>query len=415
MLSNIELGELYKIHFETSSEGLVLVNKDGEILIANEALNKLFGYNSQELIGEKIEILIPTKHKEKHKQHRQHYTKKPQKRAMGQGFDLVGIKKDGTEFFVEISLNYFKRNDDTYVLALVNDITPRKKIEDKLRDHNQELERLVEERTKELDNTVKALEFSNESLQEEIEVRKKIEDKIQKALSREKELNDLKSRFVSMASHEFRTPLSTIMSSISLIGKYDDSNIEKRERHIDKIKSSVRNLTNILDDFLSIDRLEAGKAELNIQEINLINVCEQTIDLMNSLLKNGQEIRLMAKSKDIGIISDGGIIQNVLTNLLSNAIKYSDVGDIIVEVQEAKPNSTTISVHDNGIGIADEEQKHMFERFFRAKNAINIQGTGLGLNIVKRYADMLRGEVTFHSKLNVGSTFILTLPQKINQ
>lgn len=229
------------------------------------------------------------------------------------------------------------------------------------------------------------------------------------SLEREKELSELKSRFVSMASHEFRSPLATISSSVSLIETYarEDQAVQ-RKRHIDRVKSSVQNLVTILDQFLSLDRLEHGKVEVAVEKFDLLEFAREIAEDMNSSLKTGQHLKFSyTGGREIG--TEKKILKNILINLLSNAIKYSDK-DIELSIHVSE--SVLIEVADKGIGIPEHAQVNLFSAFFRAGNVGDIQGTGLGLNIVKRYVELLGGTITFKSKCNEGTTFALVLPDK---
>lgn len=247
-------------------------------------------------------------------------------------------------------------------------------------------------------------------IEKNITKRKLDEEKVRRALEHERELNELKSRFVSTASHEFRTPLSTILSSVSLLSRYSsDDQKEKRDKHIERIKNSVHNLTGILNDFLSLDKLEAGVVKGNPEEFDIYDFVEGVCDQMVPTLKPTQNINYQHKGKR-QVALDRQILNNILFNLLSNASKYSNGNDIDLTTILARPN-LTIVVKDRGMGISIEDQKHLFERFFRAKSAINISGTGLGLNIVKKYIDLLGGSIEVDSVLGEGSTFTVKLDQ----
>ena len=234
------------------------------------------------------------------------------------------------------------------------------------------------------------------------------------SLEREKKLNDLKSLFVSMASHEFRTPLSAILSSISLIESYTkEEQADKRKKHIERIKSSVKNLVDILNDFLSLEKVEQGNVEVINEEFNLHAFAEDIIEEVHGILKPGQKINLLYTGKK-EVTQDQKILKNVLLNLLSNAIKYSKEGKE-VHFSIGSSDEISIEISDEGIGIPEEEQENIFSKFFRAKNAAGIQGTGLGLNIVKKYVELLDGNIHFRSKHNAGTTFIINLPQIIDK
>ncbi|HAW51322.1 MAG TPA: hybrid sensor histidine kinase/response regulator, partial [Flavobacteriales bacterium] len=246
-------------------------------------------------------------------------------------------------------------------------------------------------------------------------VQKRAEKEMVNALNQERALNELKSRFVSMASHEFRTPLSTILSSISLVDRYNEGvNEEKISKHIGRIKGSVQNLNGILNDFLSLDRLEEGNVKTSPVDFDINELVADLIDEMEATLKKNQRVITTFDCETNMIREDAKIIKNILINLTSNAIKYSHEGkDIKLDVQ-LKGNVLTLMVSDKGIGIPVDEQHHLFERFFRARNVTNIEGTGLGLNIVGKYVALLNGTIEFESKPGKGTTFIVTLPLKDN-
>jgi signal transduction histidine kinase len=215
-----------------------------------------------------------------------------------------------------------------------------------------------------------------------------------------------------MASHEFRTPLSTVLSSASLLSKYTTTEDQpKRNRHIDKIKGSVKHLNDLLEDFLSLGKLDEGKVGAVFHEFNLHELVQDTIDEMKGLIKKDQNIELDYLGNDI-VNSDKKLVKNVLINLISNAIKFSDEGTTVHVASNVKNDEAVISVKDEGIGISKEDQHHLFSSFFRGKNALNIQGTGLGLHIVKRYLDLLGGDVSLKSELGKGTTITFAMPVK---
>jgi len=274
-----------------------------------------------------------------------------------------------------------------------------------IRKLNAELEERVAERTRELGEAIQKLEHRNKSLyQARVEIRK--------ALQKEKELHELKSRFVTIASHEFRTPLSTVLSSASLISKYKTTeDDDKRLKHVERIKSAVSNLTSILNDFLSISRIEEGKIYNVPSEFDLVTFTTDITEEMQGVVKAGQRI-YYAHTGDKTIVNlDKNLLKNILFNLLSNASKYSGEGKDIFLNTELNDKHLTLTVKDQGIGIPEADKTHLFTPFFRAQNVTNIQGTGLGLNIVKRYVDIMQGTLDYTSELNQGTTFIITIPQ----
>lgn len=401
----------FKALFDHSSIGIIISNDQGEIERANPFASRTFGYGPDELCGQKIEVLVPPHLSERHIHYRENYIRNPQPRAMGSNLNLLAVKKDGTHFPVEISLTYFETDGRKQIVSFVNDITERKKAENDLLRLTEELESKIAERTKELSDALLELGHTNEGLQQEMEQRKKVEAQIRGMLEREKELSELKSRFVSMASHEFRTPLGGILTSVSLISKYPQTeDAPKREKHIQNIKKSVRNLTNILNDFLSLDKLDQGKVGTAPIEFDLMAFLSELVEELHETSDKNQNFKVENEVPALMVYQDREKIRNVLINLISNAIKYSPENTTITLRSFVGPTQVRLEVEDQGMGIPEADQKHLFERFFRAHNVINLQGTGLGLNIVKRYLDLMGGDISFKSIENKGTTFIVTLP-----
>jgi len=400
--------------FENATEGIILTNRMGEIVLVNPASAKMFDYEPEELKGRPIEILIPQRYRHGHVRLREGFHNAPTDREMGHGRDLKGVKKSGAEFPVEVSLSHYRKNEDSFVIAFIVDITKRKEIEkdiitqqkelekvtNDIRKLNTELEAKVEERTTILKEALVKLEESQKELSE--------------ALDKERELNEIKSRFVSMASHEFRTPLSTVLSSASLLSKYiKEEEQEKRNKHIQRIKESVNLLNAILEDFLSLGKLDEGKTAVHPGEFDIKELINDTTEEMKGMLKPNQRLIFEYEGQE-KVYSDKKLLKNILINLISNAIKFSP-DDEAIEVTGKLINGTAeICVTDKGIGIPEEDQEHLFSSFFRGKNAVNIQGTGLGLHIVKRYLDLLNGNVYLHSRLNEGTKITFEIPANIN-
>lgn len=414
--------EILEKLFQSSGEGIMLFNSKGEVVMINPRSSEMFGYSEAELMGEKVGRLIPDKSKKKHETYHNQYMNDPKPRRMGVGRDLNGLRKDGSTFPLEISLSYMKHREEKLVIAFITDISIRKQQEKelqiqrkKLEEYTSELEKKVKARTSELEHLnlglqsqIQERKLAEEALKESVEDLKNAEQEILNSLEKEKELGALKSRFVSMASHEFRTPLTTVLSSANLIAKYTESDQqEAREKHIQRIQKSVQNLTNILNDFLSLEKLESGVQKIEFINVDINELLKEVAEEMNQSVKKGQEIVIYGKAPTLQ--TDEHILKNILFNLISNASKYSGEGDKI-EVRVTQGQDLTIDIIDHGIGIPESEQKEMFGRFFRATNVTNIQGTGLGLNIVKKYADLLNGNISFTSKEGEGSTFTLTLP-----
>ncbi len=385
--------------FEHSSIGIIISNQDGEIERTNLYASNMFGYERDELIGQKIEVLIPPHLKERHIIYRKMYNQNPQPRTMGSNLNLLAVKKCGNQFPVEISLSYFETTNYRRIVSFINDITSRKKSETALKKLTEELESKVEERTEELSNALKQLSEINEGMRN--------------TLMREQELSELKSRFVSMASHEFRTPLAGIMTSVSLISSYHKPEDEpKREKHVQTIKKSVKNLTSILNDFLSLDKLNEGKVKSTPSEFMLKDLVEEIVEEFRIVSEKEQFIETPVIAS-VKMFQDRDMLRNIFVNLISNAIKYSAEKSKITLTAEQAGEDVVIKVQDQGIGIPEADQKHLFELFFRAHNVTTIKGTGLGLNIVKRYLNMMGGEISFTSVENKGTTFVVKLPMEM--
>jgi signal transduction histidine kinase len=236
---------------------------------------------------------------------------------------------------------------------------------------------------------------------------KNAENELKLALSSEIELNKMKSNFVTLASHEFRTPLTTILSSTFLLEKYATGGDKvKIDKHLARIRSSIASITSILDDFLSINKIEEQKVVPHIDRVNLKERLERTCQDLRALVKPGQSIVYTHTGEDF-VETDPVLLGNIVTNLISNAIKYSPENSPII-VKSSVDGRLHLLVKDNGMGIPIEDQKHLFKRFYRASNAGAIQGTGLGLNIMKHYVDMLHGEIKLQSEQGSGTEVEIT-------
>lgn len=505
---------IYQLVYEIVTEAMIVVSGKGVIIEANPSAEGLFGYPMDELIGMSVDELLPEALRKAHEEHRAHYLDDPQKRVMGKGLDLMARHASGRHIPVEISLNHANRSGELIVVALISDITARKRTEKRMRQVSKELEIGVARRTRDLDRAVQALKESQqihsliahnfpdgsinvldsdfkyifaegmeytrfginaglmigehyltnvekkdhdhagEELQraltgqsrtfevtrrnnsyiinlvplkaqdgaverllvveKNITEQKQAEQDMVNALTKERELNELKSRFVSMASHEFRTPLATVLSSVNLVTRYaENGNMEGVNKHVGRIRSSVQNLTSILNDFLSLEKLEQGKVECRPEEFDLCELIENVRDQIESMAKLGQQLDL--KFDGSGTVSlDPQLLRNIMLNLLSNAIKYSPEHSDICLTIKLSETQVGICVSDQGMGIPEAEQQHLFERFFRAKNATNIQGTGLGLNIVHKHVTLMNGSISFDSRMGEGTTFAITLPRRLN-
>lgn len=336
-------------------------------------------------------------------------------------FETTAINVDGEvkQYAWKNSLLTESNGDVVGLICSGIDISDVRDAEQRILSMNAELEKRVSRRTEELAAAINQLLNINKKLEFEIQERKSAENALlekekalRKAYEREKELNHLKSRFVSMASHEFRTPLSAILSSAELIEAYNDGGQDqKREKHIIRIRSAVNNLTSILNDFLSLSKLEEGKVLSHPVEFMFNDFCNDLLDDILPILKPGQKVISPTDNLKTVLFLDHKLLKNILLNLFSNAIKYSEQGKSIYFEFSMDEKSLYFSIRDEGIGIPSEEQEHLFTRFFRAHNVENIQGTGLGLTIVKRYLELMDGSIHFESHPGVGTIFKISLPR----
>ena len=285
---------------------------------------------------------------------------------------------------------------------------------DQLQKVASELEERVQERTHELSETINQLDAQIKETEKAQSKLIKSEEELQRSLRREKELSELKSRFVSTASHEFRTPLSSILSSVYLLSKYTSAEDQfKRDKHIERITSSVSFLTDILNDFLSVEKIEEGKVEVTWKEFDFNEHIVNLTQDMQGILKKGQSFSFQHNGSNI-VTLDTTLLKHIIMNLISNAIKFSPENAIIEINSQVENDFIKLSVRDKGIGISKEDQTHLFERFYRAGNAAHIKGTGLGLYIVSKYVEIMNGRIICNSELEKGTEFIIIFERKLN-
>ncbi|SHG37170.1 PAS domain-containing sensor histidine kinase [Pedobacter caeni] len=391
----MEQARLLKAIIETAIDGIITIDNRGRIESLNPAALRLFGYALEEVKGKNISVLMPEPDRSGHDGYISRYQTTGEKRIIGKGREVKGLRKDGNTFPFRLAVSEVQYEDRVIYTGFIHDLSREKEAEERLREYAAELEELVEERTKSLKKTVRALSEAKEE--------------VSLSLEKEKELNQLKSRFVSMASHEFRTPLSSVQLSASLIDKYaepyDNKNIRK---HVSKIKNAVGNLTTILNDFLSLERLEAGRVEPTFTAFDLVKLSEEITEEMQMIAKQDQNIIYQHTGLQSMVLLDPNLLKNCMINLISNAIKYSGENTFIEFNTEINDQQCIVTIKDNGIGIPESDHKYLFQPFFRAHNTGNIPGTGLGLNIVQRYASLMKGELYFESRIDTGTKFVLS-------
>jgi two-component system sensor kinase FixL len=382
---------------QNAIDGIITIDEHGKIETINPSACALFEYSPGEVIGKNVSMLMPPPDKEQHDEYLERYQRTGKAHIIGVGREVKGAKKDGTIFPFRLGLSEVQYSGRKIYTGFIHDLTREKEAESQLKDYAAHLEEQVAERTKSLNETVAALEFAKE----EVSV----------SLDKEKELSLLKSRFVSIASHEFRTPLTSIQLSAGLIERYAETlNSPSIGKHVGKIKHGVTNLTAILNDFLSLEKLEAGKEQATYRNFDLVKLSEDITEEMQAIAKQHQNIIYQHTGTSSLVNLDQSLLKTCIINLISNAIKYSGENTFIAFTTEINKQYTIITIKDNGIGIPEKDQKHLFEAFFRAHNTGTIPGTGLGLNIVARYIDLMGGSVNFESKVNQGTIFTISFP-----
>jgi len=372
----------FKVCFDSMQVGIVVFNLKKEIVLVNTPLMKIFEYASSEMYNHNIEVLFNNNGLINE------FIEGNNTGKFKSLLETFGIKKGGIEIPIEVSFGNIEFEEETYFKVLISDITVRKEKEIKKDILNYQLEEEVKLRTIELEEVIKKLKTS---------------------LNKEKDLNLLKTQFIALASHEFKTPLSAIITSAELIIKYADLNrIDKRNEHFLKVKSKIIFLNNMIDNLLTLENIESGNLIPSYSKFKFSNLVSDIINNTSPFLKKKQQI-IFSNNIDDFINQDSKIVKIILTNLLFNAIKYSEK-DVHIKIY-ADSTSIYISLKDEGIGIPKKEQQLIFKRFFRAKNAVYYPGTGIGLNIVKGYLEKLNGSISFESTENEGTVFYVTLPK----
>lgn len=390
---------LVKAIIENAIDGIITINDRGIIESINPAACLLFGYRVDEVVSKNICILMPEPDRSAHDHYLKRYQQTGEARMIGIGREVTGLKKDGSVFPFRLALSEVQISGRIIYTGFIHDLSREKQAEERVLEYSSSLEVQVQERTNSLQKSLLELQ--------------RAKDKVSNSLEKEKELGELKSRFVSMASHEFRTPLSSVQLSASLIERYaepfDHPSITK---HVGKIKNAVNNLTSILNDFLLLEKLEAGKVEPHFAEFDVVKLGEEITEEMQLVSKEGQHIIYQHTGVKSICNLDVYLLKNCIINLISNAIKYSGENTFIEFNTEITAQELKIVIRDYGIGIPAADQVHLFEPFFRANNTGAIPGTGLGLNIVRRYSRLMLGTIDFESKVDHGTSFTFTFPIK---
>jgi PAS domain S-box-containing protein len=357
---------------ESTPDGIVMANPTGHIVIANSQAERLFGYEAGELRGCSVDTLLPMRYRNAHVGHRSNYFLQPRKRAMGSGLDLAGLRKDGTEFPIEISLSPLRTEESAFVMSAIRDISERKRFEKALQEKNQELANA----------------------------------------------NQAKDRFLAGMSHELRTPLNAIIGFTgTLLMKLPGPLNDEQQRQLRTVQSSARHLLALINDLLDVSKIEAGKVELTFEPVD----CKAVVDEVMAALRpqahdKGLEFSVNAPDVPVILRTDRRALSQIVFNLAGNAIKFTERGSVSLTLHIEMLDGTQraeVRIEDSGIGIPLADQDKLFGAFTRVNSARPDapEGTGLGLHLSQKLAELLGGKIVFRSESGMGSTFSLVLAE----
>jgi PAS domain S-box-containing protein len=356
---------------ESTPDGIVMANPTGHIVIANTQAERLFGYADGELRGMLVDTLLPMRYRQAHVGHRSSYFQQPRKRSMGSGLDLAGLRKDGSEFPIEISLSPLRTEESAFVMSAIRDISERKRFEKALQEKNQELANA----------------------------------------------NEAKDRFLAGMSHELRTPLNAIIGFTgTLLMKLPGPLNDEQDKQLRTVQTSARHLLALINDLLDVAKIEAGKVELLLAPVDCKAVIDEVVNTLRPQAEGkGLELSVRMPEPAVVLQMDRRALSQIVFNLAGNAIKFTERGSVRVSLMCALHNgerSTEIRVDDSGVGIPTEEQDKLFGAFSRISGARPNapEGTGLGLHLSQKLAELLGGKIVFRSESGQGSSFSLILP-----
>jgi PAS domain S-box-containing protein len=357
---------------DATPDALIIVNHRGEIVHVNAQVGTLFGYDRDELLGQAVEKLMPQRYRDKHVGHRAGYLTHPRIRPMGVCLDLYGIKKNGNEFPIEISLSPLALEEGTITLATIRDVTDRKRFEQTLREKNLELEKA--------------------SL--------------------------AKDSFLASMSHELRTPLNAIIGFTgTLLMRLPGPLTADQEKQLTTIQRSAKHLLSLINDLLDMAKIESGKVDIHVESVHLQTLLEEIATTLRPLAQNkGLSFTIEAPSNPLYFETDRRALNQILINLINNAIKFTEAGHIQVIVTEQRREDRyqlTISVIDTGMGIKPEHQSKLFNAFEQVRTQQGLEGTGLGLHLSQKLAALLGGRIECQSEPSKGSQFSLIFSKKV--